>query len=52
MARRVLLDGDTQALAWAAGALTATDWQDAAPGRGLDPRHRALAENLAAQALG
>lgn len=48
VARRVLLDGDTQALAWAAGTLTAADWRAAARGRGLDPRRRALAENLAA----
>ncbi len=50
VARRVLLDGDTQALAWAAGALSAADWREAARGRGLDPRRRALAENLAASA--
>ncbi len=50
VARRVLLDGDTQALAWAAGVLTAADWSEAARGRGLDPRRRALAENLAAGA--
>lgn len=50
VARRVLLDGDTQALAWAAGALAPEDWQEAATGRGIDPRHRALAENLAAGA--
>lgn len=50
VARRILLDGDPQALAWAAGVLTATDWREAARGRGIDPRHRALAENLAAGA--
>lgn len=48
VARRVLRDGDTQALAWAADALTAADWSDAARARGLDPRQRALADNLAA----
>ncbi|MGH3875239.1 MAG: MarR family transcriptional regulator [Pseudonocardiaceae bacterium] len=51
VARRVLLDGDTQALAWAAEALTAADWHEAARGRGLDPRRRALAENLAASVV-
>ncbi len=50
VARRVLLDGDTQALAWAADALGAADWRDAVRGRGIDPRRRALAENLAASA--
>lgn len=48
VARRVLRDGDIEALAWAADALTAADWRDAARARGLDPRHRALADNLAA----
>lgn len=50
IARRVLRDGDSQAIAWAAGALTAADWRDAARARGLHPRQRALAENLAASA--
>lgn len=48
VARRVLRDGDTQALAWAADVLTAADWREAARARGLDPRRRALADNLAA----
>lgn len=48
VARRVLRDGDTQALAWAADVLTAADWSDAARARGLDPRQRALADNIAA----
>lgn len=52
VARRVLLDGDTQALAWAAETLDAKDWREAARGRGIDPRHRALAENLATSAGG
>ncbi|MCA1674712.1 MAG: hypothetical protein LC799_21800, partial [Actinobacteria bacterium] len=50
VARRILLDGDTQALAWAAGTLRAADWREAARGRGIDPRRRALAENLATSA--
>ncbi|HYZ09696.1 MAG TPA: MarR family transcriptional regulator [Pseudonocardiaceae bacterium] len=50
VARRILLDGDTQALAWAAGTLRAADWRKAARGRGIDPRRRALAENLATSA--
>ncbi len=50
VARRVLLEGDTQALAWAAGTLRASDWRAAARQRGIDPRHRALAENLATAA--
>lgn len=48
VAGRVLRDGDTQALAWAAQALTAADWNSAARARGLAPRQRALAANLAA----
>ncbi len=48
VARRVLRDNDTDALAWAAEALTAEDWNDAAGARGLDARHRALAVNIAA----
>lgn len=48
IARRVLRDGDTQALAWAAQALTAADWTEAGRARGLAPRQRALAANLAA----
>ncbi|MGI9001559.1 MAG: MarR family transcriptional regulator [Pseudonocardia sp.] len=48
IARRVLLEGDTQALAWAAETLTAENWRAAAQGRGIDARRRALAENLAA----
>lgn len=47
IARRVLLDGDTQALAWAANVLSGADWRAAARTRGLDPPHRALAVNLA-----
>lgn len=50
VARRVLLHGDAPALAWAATALTPADWRAAARGRGIDPRSRALAENLAAAA--
>jgi DNA-binding transcriptional ArsR family regulator len=50
VARRVLLNGDTQALAWAARTLQATDWLAAAHTRGLEPRLRALATNLAAAA--
>ncbi len=50
VARRILLEGDTQALAWAADTLRAADWREAARGRGIDPRRRALAENLATSA--
>lgn len=50
LARRILLHGDTQALAWAAEALGPADWNAAARTRGLDPRRRALARNLAASA--
>lgn len=50
IARRVLLEGDTQALAWAAAVLDADAWRTAAGGRGIDPQHRALAENLATSA--
>lgn len=50
IARRVLTDGETQALAWAARTLTAADWTAALRTRGLGPRERALARNLAASA--
>ncbi|MGQ0623330.1 MAG: MarR family transcriptional regulator [Sporichthyaceae bacterium] len=48
LARRVLTDGDTAALAWAARTLAPEHWRAAARTRGLDERHRALARNLAA----
>jgi hypothetical protein len=50
VARRLLLTMDLQGLAWGAQALTADDWERAARTRGLDPRTRRLARNLAAEA--
>lgn len=47
IARRLLQVRDLEGLAWGAEHLTRADWLDAAEARGLDPRQRALARNLA-----
>lgn len=47
IARRLLLTMDIQGLAWGAQALAADDWNQAAHARGLDPKARQLARNLA-----
>ena len=50
VARRLLREMDLQGLAWGAQALAPQDWQRAAQARGLDPKTRRLALNLAATA--
>jgi DNA-binding transcriptional ArsR family regulator len=50
IARRLLSNGDLEGLAWGAGHLPAEAWEEAAKARGLDPRTRALALNLARSA--
>ena len=50
IARRLLREMDLQGLAWGAQALAPQDWQRAAQARGLDPKTRRLALNLAATA--
>jgi hypothetical protein len=50
IAQRLLTSGDLDSLAWGRRALTAADWRQAAATRGLSPRQRALARNLAASA--
>jgi MarR family len=50
IARRLLLTMDLQGLAWGSQALAASDWEEAARGRGLDARARRLAQNLAGAA--
>ncbi len=47
VARRLIQNGDLDGLAWGAEHLSADDWRHAAATRGLDPRMRALALNLA-----
>lgn len=47
IAGRLLSTQDAEGLAWGAIHLRPTDWRAAAKARGLDPRTRALAENLA-----
>lgn len=47
IARRLISTGDLEGLAWGAENLRADDWAAAARARGLDPRTRALALNLA-----
>jgi DNA-binding MarR family transcriptional regulator len=47
IARRLLQTGDPEGLAWGAAQLTRADWEHAARTRGLDPRKRRLARNLA-----
>jgi integrase len=50
IARRLLTTGDPEGIAWGSQQLTAHDWRHAAAARGISPRERALALNLAAQA--
>jgi hypothetical protein len=50
IADRLLSSRDLDGLAWAAGALTAADWERAATNRGLSAQERALAHNLARRA--
>jgi DNA-binding transcriptional ArsR family regulator len=47
VARRILREEDPEGLAWGALHLKSSDWRRAALARGLDPRTRRLAENLA-----
>lgn len=47
IARRLLRTMDIQGLAWGAGALQPDDWRQASRARGLDPKARQLARNLA-----
>jgi hypothetical protein len=47
IARRLLRSEDPEGLAWGATHLKPNDWREAARARGLDPRARAMAENLA-----
>ena len=47
IARRLLSTMDFDGLAWGAGNLRPSDWEEAARARGLDPDVRALARNLA-----
>ncbi len=49
IARRLLRSEDPEGLAWGATHLKPSDWREAARARGLDPRVRAMAENLARQ---
>jgi len=48
IARRLLRTMDLQGLAWGVRALAPGDWERAALARGLDPKVRRLAHNLAA----
>lgn len=50
IARRLLRTMDLQGLAWGAQTLAPTDWERAAQARGLNPKARRLADNLAAAA--
>jgi DNA-binding MarR family transcriptional regulator len=47
IARRLLRTMDLQGLAWGARALGPNDWRQASRARGLDPKARQLARNLA-----
>jgi hypothetical protein len=47
IARRLLRTEDPEGLAWGATHLKPSDWREGARARGLDPKVRALAENLA-----
>lgn len=47
IARRLLRTQDAEGLAWGAVHLKPGDWREGARARGLDPKVRALAENLA-----
>lgn len=50
IARRLLRIGDPEGLAWGAANLSAADWEHGAAARGLGPRTRSLARNLAVAA--
>ncbi len=50
IARRLLRTMDLEGLAWGASNLRRADWMEAQKARGLDPRVRGLARNLAATA--
>jgi DNA-binding MarR family transcriptional regulator len=50
IARRLLSTMDFDGLAWGAGYLSPSDWEQAALGRGLDKGARTLAHNLALHA--
>jgi DNA-binding transcriptional ArsR family regulator len=47
IARRLLRTQDLDGLAWGAAHLESSDWREGARARGLDPKTRALAANLA-----
>jgi DNA-binding Lrp family transcriptional regulator len=47
IARRLLVAGDLDGLAWGAANLSRADWEHAGRARGLEPDRRALAHNLA-----
>jgi DNA-binding MarR family transcriptional regulator len=47
IARRLLTTHDFSGLSWGARNLSSSDWRQAASARGLDPKVRALARNLA-----
>jgi DNA-binding MarR family transcriptional regulator len=47
IARRLLRSDDPEGLAWGVAHLKPSDWREGARARGLDPRVRAMAENLA-----
>jgi hypothetical protein len=47
IAKRLLLTMDIQGLAWGVRALRSEDWEKAARARGLEPKVRRLACNLA-----
>lgn len=50
VARRLLVTGDPDGLAWGVAHLPAGAWLHAARARGLDPRDRAMARNIARRA--
>lgn len=52
IARRLLRSDDPEGLTWGAIHLKPSDWREAARGRGLDPKVRAMAENLARHGRG
>jgi hypothetical protein len=47
IARRLITSFDPDGLAWGTMNLPASAWEHAAASRGLEPRQRALAHNLA-----
>jgi len=50
IARRLLRTMDLQGLAWGAKTLKSVDWEQGAKARGLDPKVKRIAHNLAAAA--